>query len=273
MKLTSRHAVCVFALAIPLVLGCTSNLMAEPQFGRGRQPYDAATYPNYQQGLRDGQSDRANNQAHQYRYRTDPRNNNVAENRAYDAGYDEGYGARAGQFGQYNDRNRNYNTNSRWFQEGLRDGQGDRASNRQQQYRLRGNNNPNSARTRDYQAGYDQGYNGNNRRFGGQYDPRRNGQYGQGQYGQGQYGQGQYGQGQYGQYGNINNTAARNGQQDGLFDGQKDRQTGHSNRPTQGDWYKSATRGYDNSLGDREQYKVAYRNAYLPAYQRGYTGQ
>jgi len=261
MKLTSRHAVCVFALAIPLVLGGTSNLSAEPQSVRGRQPYDAATYPNYQQGLRDGQSDRANNQPHQYRERADPRNNNVAENRAYEAGYDEGFRPNAGQFGQYgqyNDRNRNYNTNSRWFREGLQDGQGDRANNRQQQYRQRGNSNPNSARYRDYQAGYDQGYSGNNGRFGGQYDPRRNGQ---------------YGQGQYGQYGNNNNIAARNGQQDGLFDGQKDVRTGHSNRPTQGDWYKSATRGYDSSLGDREQYKAAYRQAYLPAYQRGYTGR
>jgi hypothetical protein len=207
MKFTSRQAIWVFALAVTLVLCGIPNLAAAPQSARGlekgkghNRQYAQSTDSNYQQGLRDGQSDRANNRRHQYRERSDPRNNDAAQNRAYEAGYDAGFRT----------DNRQYNRN------------GD---------------------------------------YSGRYDPRGRqvNPYGQ---------NGQYGQGQYG-----NNAAAQNGYQDGLFDGQKDRQTGHSNRPTQGDWYKSATRGYDSSLGNRDQYKAAYRQAYLPAYQRGYTGR
>ena len=273
MTFTSRQTLGVFALAGTLVL-CGTNLSAAPQSARGlekgqghNRQYDRFTEANYQQGLRDGQRDRANNRQPQYRQRGNSRNNNVAQNRAYEAGYDDGYRANNGAYnnGRYNNdgyNNGGYNRNSATrpnFEQGLRDGQGDRANNRPHQYRERADpRNNNVAENRAYEAGYDQGFSGgNNGRYNGQYDPRarQNGQFGQGQYGQ------------------FNNAAARNGQQDGLFDGQKDRQTGHSNRPTQGDWYRSATRGYDSSLGDREQYKVAYRQSYLPAYQRGYTNQ
>ena len=208
MKFNCRQAIWASALAVTLVLCGTPSLAAAPQSERGlekgkghnRRQSAQSTDSNYQQVLRDGQSDRANNRPHQYRERSDPRNNDAAQNRAYEAGYNAGF-----------------RTNNRQFD-----------------------------RNGDYSGRYDP--------LGRQVNP---------------YGQnGQYGQGPYG-----NNTAARNGQQDGLFDGQKDRQTGHSNRPTQGDWYKSATRGYDSSLGNREQYKAAYRQAYLPAYQRGYTGR
>ena len=62
------------------------------------------------------------------------------------------------------------------------------------------------------------------------------------------------------------------GSQDGLNDGRQDRQTGHSNRPTQGDNYKNATRGFAGGAGQTA-YKASYRQAYLPAYQQGYTEQ
>jgi hypothetical protein len=225
--------------------------------GHNKDRYDITTSPNYQQGFRDGQSDRTNRRPHQYRERTDPRNNDPAQNRAYEAGYDAGWASVRG--GGY-DRRDNDRRDSRDvtaatrpnYEQGLRDGRRDRETNQPHQYRERAdprNNDP--AQNRAYEAGYDEGY--RSARPNEPYDRRgRDDRYG---------------------VGRLNDAAARNGAQDGYFDGQKDRRTGHSNRPTQGDWYKSATRGYDSSLGDREQYKLAYRQAYLPAYQRGYTGQ
>jgi hypothetical protein len=64
--------------------------------------------------------------------------------------------------------------------------------------------------------------------------------------------------------------AARMGAEDGLNDGRKDRETGHSNRPTKGDNYKNATRGFSGGDGQTA-YKAAYRQSYVEAYQRGYN--
>jgi hypothetical protein len=61
------------------------------------------------------------------------------------------------------------------------------------------------------------------------------------------------------------------GAQDGMNDGRQDRQSGHSNRPTQGDNYKHALRGYNSSFGGENQYKAMYRQAYVPSYQQGYN--
>jgi hypothetical protein len=58
-----------------------------------------------------------------------------------------------------------------------------------------------------------------------------------------------------------------------LNDGQSDRRSGHSSRPTHESNYKHADRGYDSSYGDKNQYKQAYRQAYEQGYQRGYNGQ
>jgi hypothetical protein len=70
--------------------------------------------------------------------------------------------------------------------------------------------------------------------------------------------------------GRNDNLAAQMGAQDGLNDGRKDRATGHSNRPTKGDNYKNATRGFAGGDGQTA-YKAAYRQAYVPAYQQGYN--
>jgi len=152
-------------------------------------------------------------------------------------------------------------TRNPYYQRGRTRGQDDAAANRSQRYRPNFNNDYDREA---YQAGYDQGvqdgraqYNGRHNR--GQYEP--NDQYGRG---------GQYGQNN-GQYGN--NQAVEIGAQDGLNDGRTDRQTGHSNRPTQGDNYKNALRGYNSSMGGENAYKALYRQGYGPAYQRGYTGR
>ena len=68
------------------------------------------------------------------------------------------------------------------------------------------------------------------------------------------------------------NSARRYGYQDGLNDGARDRQTGHSNRPTQAGNYKHADRGYSSSFGNKNYYKQAYREAYENGYQLGYNG-
>ena len=148
----------------------------------------------------------------------------------------------------------NDNANNSNYQRGFSHGQDDGANNRNHQYRMRLDND---ADRRAYEAGYDQGYQDNNRR--GQYDHDRdangdnNGHYGQ-----------------YGHNGSNRNPGSQTGFHDGLNDGQQDRLTGHSNRPTKGDNYKNATRGYNSSLGGETQYKESYRQAYVQGYQQGY---
>jgi len=63
------------------------------------------------------------------------------------------------------------------------------------------------------------------------------------------------------------------GYQDGLLDGQHDRQTGHSFRPTHDGNYRHADRGYSPLFGNKDEYKLAYRQAYESGYDRGYNGE
>jgi len=60
------------------------------------------------------------------------------------------------------------------------------------------------------------------------------------------------------------------GFRDGLDDGQRDRITGHSYRPTHDSNYKHADRGYDSGYGNRQLYRDEYRAAYANGYERGY---
>jgi hypothetical protein len=69
-----------------------------------------------------------------------------------------------------------------------------------------------------------------------------------------------------------NNVAYRAGFQDGHADGQRDKRTGHSFRPTQGDNYKEAKHGW-TGIGDRQAFKDTYRQGYASGYQRGYYGR
>ena len=156
------------------------------------------------------------------------------------------------------DDDRDYSRN-RNYQLGMNDGRDDAASHRDRRYHLRTNNDDDR---RAYQAGYDQGYQ-NYGRGGDDRDRGRDGNY------DGRNGPG----GQYGRsapYPPVGNQAAQFGAQDGLNDGRKDRATGHSNRPTEGDNYRNATRGFPGGDGETN-YKATYRQAYVPAYQRGYN--
>lgn len=144
------------------------------------------------------------------------------------------------------------NRDERAYHDGYNQGRADAASGRRP--------HPNSDR-RDFREGYDAGYN----------SVRRSGEYRGGYPSGGGYPNGgAYPNGGYGRGGMQ--VAQENGYRDGINDGRKDRGTGHSNRPTQGDNYKNAP-GYSSSMGDRQQYKDTYRSGYERGYQEGYNGR
>ena len=64
--------------------------------------------------------------------------------------------------------------------------------------------------------------------------------------------------------------ATRYGYEDGLAAGRKDKDGGHSFRPTDGDMYKNADHGWTADLGDKDHYKQLYRQSYAQGYQTGY---
>jgi len=144
----------------------------------------------------------------------------------------------------------------RIYQRGFEQGRSDALSRRRF--------NPDSNRYREaddrraYRQGYEAGYNSGRHGNAGWDRDHDNDRYGR-----------NGGNGGYGGYGNPSNIARQNGYRDGVNDGRRDRTTGHSFRPTQGDNYKNAP-GYSSSMGDRQQYKDAYRQAYQQGYPQGY---
>ena len=64
--------------------------------------------------------------------------------------------------------------------------------------------------------------------------------------------------------------AAQLGFEDGRRDGERDLMTRHSFRPTHGENYRHADRGYRHEFGDRRFYKDEYRAAYVEGYRAGY---
>lgn len=64
---------------------------------------------------------------------------------------------------------------------------------------------------------------------------------------------------------------ARNaGFQDGIAEGERDRATGHSFRPTHGERYEDASDHGDRDGLSRGDFKNLYRQGYLRGYERGY---
>lgn len=145
-----------------------------------------------------------------------------------------------------------YGEHNRAYRDGFEQGRADSQSGR----RFRPSSNDREFRE-GYEAGYNSGREHGSRNEG--YPGPANGPYA---------GRGGYGGG----YGNMGQIARENGTRDGRNDGAKDRATGHSFRPTQGDNYKNAP-GYSSNMGDRQQYKDMYRQGYEPAYQQGYYGR
>ena len=81
-----------------------------------------------------------------------------------------------------------------------------------------------------------------------------------------------YGAAQYGGHGEFRQ-AEDIGYRDGMNDGRRDRDGGHSFRPTHDDNYKNADRGYNGSMGSKQAYKDAYRRGYERGYQEGFGGR
>jgi hypothetical protein len=154
------------------------------------------------------------------------------------------------------DRNNGYyggqDQNDKWYQNGLRDGQNDRAHNRRA--------HPRHDDNRAYMNGYRAGY--------GQYGARRNDRDADDAYGRG--GRGPYGNGGYGQ--NAQQTGYNNGYQEGMRYGLADRNNGHSYRPTYSDTYKHGSAGYTSAYGDKGLYKSGFQQGYRAGYDRGYNG-
>lgn len=71
-------------------------------------------------------------------------------------------------------------------------------------------------------------------------------------------------------YGNGLDSVRRIGYEDGVNDGQYDRRTGHSFRPTHDDNFKHADRGYYPGFGGKNYYKQIYREGYEQGYRQGY---
>ncbi len=152
------------------------------------------------------------------------------------------------------------NERNRFYQQGLRDGRGDREHHRDWRIRDRhwDDRGDRDAYVAGYRAGFGNGgwgYRGDRDRDGDHDGDNRGGWWDYGRNGGG--------------YANMRQ-AYDFGYQDGLRDGQNDRRTGHSFRPTQGDNYKHGDRGYNVAFGDKQAYKDEYRRGYGPGYQRGY---
>jgi heterogeneous nuclear ribonucleoprotein A1/A3 len=147
------------------------------------------------------------------------------------------------------------------YQQGERDALRDRRSDSRPNFGNGGDRNA-------WQRGYEDGFRAGRERRG------RNGRWGNGN-GNGGYDNGGYGNGGNGGYGNGgygrgDNRAQQTGYQDGLLEGEKDRRTGHSFRPTASEAYKDADHNYSIVGGDKQSYKNAYRTGYTEGYRRGY---
>ena len=199
MSIRVRQAIWVVALAV------TVSILGAPSFARAYQS---------QQGLEHG---RGHDQDRADRDRDDRENGNVH------------------------------------FQQGLKQGQDDRAKNRPRRYRFNSNNDDDR---RAYQMGYDRGYNAsdgrdaNDRRDGYRYgdqDRDRNDRFGQ----------------------NANNSPGyRMGFTDGSTDGRRDK--GLNRAVKYGPGYSHPDRGYNASYGDKGVYQQQYRLGYEAGYKEGY---
>jgi hypothetical protein len=136
MNLNRRKAIWIFGLVLALTMLVTPQITAAQQSQQDQNnshPYsnDNANNLMYQQGLSQGQADRTNNQAHQYRLQP----NNADDRRSYESGYDQGYQTardadrdRSGQndqFGSGAESNGNLATQN-GFQDGANQGLQDR---------------------------------------------------------------------------------------------------------------------------------------------------
>lgn len=176
-----------------------------------------------------------------------------------------------------NDQNRGYG-NNQGYQRGIRDGQRDAQEDAQ---RGRGSDPTKNQNYRDA-PGWNQGY-GDRGQYQSTYRQAYANAYQQGignnQNGNNQNGNNQngYGQNGYGQNGvdrgqnSANRRAYQNGLQAGQSDAQRDIRNNRTNVDfTQSDKYGKAA-GWTATMGDRNQYKQAFREGYTAGYQQSWA--
>jgi len=176
--------------------------------------------------------------------------------------------------GGYYDRDddRNYSANHTAYQDGLRQGRfdaGHRLSSRPYESRWRSYDD-----RRAYSAGYIRGY--RDVSDGGYYDRDHdrdrdrdnNRDRDRDNYRDGDRDRNHDGYGRGSNY--YRDMAKQTGYQDGQRDGANDKRTGHSFRPTQMDNYKNADRGFRDDMGDKDLYKLGYREGYSSGYKNGW---
>ncbi len=114
-----------------------------------------------------------------------------------------------------------------------------------------------------YEQGYNDGYTGNNQN-GGIY----NGGRGNRDHHHGRRGNGSYSNGSYGNNGSTTSRAASQlGYRDGVWYAQQDMAKGRREDPSHAKGYKDADHGYTSSY-NREEFKQAYRQAFIQGYQQ-----
>lgn len=148
------------------------------------------------------------------------------------------------------------------FRDGYRQGRWDAEHGQRANYGYTGRWRENDDRLA-FRNGYIRGYREVNSAYRGSGPYDRDGDHDRDDGYRGPYGRGGFG--------NYAANARQFGYQDGLNDGQNDRRTGHSFRPTHDSNYRHADRGYDG-FGNKDYYKQAYRDAYSQGYQNGYNG-
>lgn len=109
-----------------------------------------------------------------------------------------------------------------------------------------------AAYRRGYQSGYDDGFYGRNQRGDDYYD--RDGRRGGG-----------YGGGGYGRYGS-NDPAFNQGYRDGIVGARQDIRENKRYDYNDHGWWQDAKRGYNRRYGDRQSYKLRYREGYEAGY-------
>lgn len=110
------------------------------------------------------------------------------------------------------------------------------------------------AGSRAYREGFERGYAAGYRRTDGRYgNDDRYSRDTRGGYGAG--------------YGNV---ATQTGFRDGYEQGLEDARDGDRHDPVRARRYRSADHDYDRRYGDRERWKIDYRQGFLAGYERGY---
>lgn len=76
--------------------------------------------------------------------------------------------------------------------------------------------------------------------------------------------------GRYGRGYDIDRIARENGRRDGEYKGEDDARHNRRFNPEGAHDFKKATNGYSSSFGYKEEYKRAYRDAFIRGYENGY---